>query len=149
MGEITGGTWSSHHGTEEMIRLRTMRLQVQSLASLSGLRIWRCRELWYRPAAVAPVGPLAQEPPYAVDAALKRKKNKTKQNKTKPQNKKQNPKRTLSVIAESALYPKSDEEPLKIFKLWSDISRLYFGSVTDGNERVGSSRRGAVVNESD
>ena len=30
------------------IRLGTMRLRVQSLASLSGLRIRRCRELWYR-----------------------------------------------------------------------------------------------------
>ena len=25
-----------------------MRLLVRSLASLSGLRIWHCRELWYR-----------------------------------------------------------------------------------------------------
>ena len=37
----------------ERIRLGTMRLRVPSLASLSrlrisGLRIWRCRELWYR-----------------------------------------------------------------------------------------------------
>ena len=30
------------------IRLVTMRLRVWSLASLSGLRIWRCRELWCR-----------------------------------------------------------------------------------------------------
>ena len=30
--------------------------------------------LWYRPAAVAPIGPLAWEPPYAVGAALKRQK---------------------------------------------------------------------------
>jgi len=30
--------------------------------------------LWCRPAAVAPVPPLAWEPPYAVGAALKRKK---------------------------------------------------------------------------
>ena len=30
------------------IRLGTMRLRVQSLASLSGLRIQHCRELWYR-----------------------------------------------------------------------------------------------------
>ena len=28
------------------IRLRTMRLRVRSLASLSGLRIQRCHELW-------------------------------------------------------------------------------------------------------
>ena len=27
---------------------------------------------WYRPAAVAPIGPLAWEPPYAVGAALKK-----------------------------------------------------------------------------
>ena len=30
------------------IRLGTMRLRVQSLASLSGLRIRHCRELWHR-----------------------------------------------------------------------------------------------------
>ena len=30
--------------------------------------------LWCRPAAVAPMGPLAWEPPYAMGAALKRKK---------------------------------------------------------------------------
>ena len=31
---------------QKRIRLGTMRLQVQSLASLRGLRIQRCRELW-------------------------------------------------------------------------------------------------------
>ena len=30
--------------------------------------------LWPRPAATAPIGPLAWEPPYAVGAALKRQK---------------------------------------------------------------------------
>ena len=55
-------------------RLGTMRLQVQSLALLSGLRIQRCCELWCRPAAVAPSRPLAWEPPYAVGAALKKQK---------------------------------------------------------------------------
>ena len=30
------------------IRLRTMRLQVRSLALLSGLGIWHCHELWWR-----------------------------------------------------------------------------------------------------
>ena len=30
------------------IRLGTMRLRVQSMASLRGLRIWHCPELWYR-----------------------------------------------------------------------------------------------------
>ena len=37
-------------------------------------RIWRCRELWCRPAAVAPIRPLAWELPYAMGAALKRQK---------------------------------------------------------------------------
>ena len=32
--------------------------------------------LWRRPAAAAPIGPLAREPPYATDAALKSKKKK-------------------------------------------------------------------------
>ena len=61
------------------IRLGTMRLRVPSLASLSGLRIWCCRELWSRSAAIALIRPLAWEPPYAVGTALKRQKdNKTK-----------------------------------------------------------------------
>ena len=34
--------------------------------------------LWHRPAAAAPIGPLAWEPPYAVGAALKRQKTKKK-----------------------------------------------------------------------
>ena len=34
--------------------------------------------LWCRPAAAAPIGPLAWEPPYAVGVALKRRKRKTK-----------------------------------------------------------------------
>ena len=32
--------------------------------------------LWCRPATVAPIGPLAWEPPYAVDVALKNKQTK-------------------------------------------------------------------------
>ena len=75
-----------------------MRLWVRSLASLSGLQIWRCCELWYKlqtwlgscvavavamavamATAVAPVCPLAWEPPYAVSAALKSKKKKRTQ----------------------------------------------------------------------
>ena len=34
--------------------------------------------LWCRPVATAPIGPLAWEPPYAADAALKRQKGKNK-----------------------------------------------------------------------
>ena len=40
--------------------------------------------LWHRPAAVAPIGPLAWEPPYAAVLALKRQETK---NKNKKQNK--------------------------------------------------------------
>ena len=60
--------WSSHHGTEE---LGTMRFRVHSLALLRRLRIQHCCELWCRLAAVALIGPLAWEPPYAVGVALK------------------------------------------------------------------------------
>ena len=68
-------------------RLVSMRMGVQSQASLSGLRMWHCCEpchrcgldpswlwLWCRPAA--PIGPLAWELTYAMDAALKKKKKK-------------------------------------------------------------------------
>ena len=33
---------------QKRICLGTMRLRVQSLASLSGLRVWHCHELWCR-----------------------------------------------------------------------------------------------------
>ena len=63
-----------------------MRLRVRSLALLSRLRIQRCCVLWCRSAAVALIGPLAWEPPYAVGAALKKKKKrKTKKNELLPE----------------------------------------------------------------
>ena len=64
-----------------------MRMQVQSLSSLSGLRICIAMScgvglrhssdptllwLWYRPAATAPIQPLAWESPYATGVSLKR-----------------------------------------------------------------------------
>ena len=73
-----------------------MRMWVWSLALLSELRIRCCRELWCRsktqfgsqvswlwcrPVAVAPTGPLAWEPPYALGAALKRQKDQKYKNK--------------------------------------------------------------------
>ena len=50
---------------QKQIRPGMVRLWVQSLALLNGLKIWHCHELWCRPAAVAPIQPLAWEPPYA------------------------------------------------------------------------------------
>ena len=55
--------------------LVSMRIQVRSLASLSGLRIRFCHELWCRLGAVTPVRPLAWELPCAAGAALKKRKN--------------------------------------------------------------------------
>ena len=63
----------------------SMRMWFQSLASLSGLRIWPCCERWCRlqtwlgscgAIAVAPIRPLAWKLPYATDAALKSQKKK-------------------------------------------------------------------------
>ena len=81
---------------QKRIQLGTMRLRVQPLASLSGLRIQCCREygvgrrcgsdlaslwLWRRLAAVAPIRPLAWEPQHAAGGALKRQKTKKKKKK--------------------------------------------------------------------
>ena len=60
------------------IWLVSRRTQVRSLALLSGLRIWCCCDLWCRPAATAPIRPLAWELLYAMGAALKRKNNNLK-----------------------------------------------------------------------
>ena len=71
-----------------------MRWRVESLASLTGLRICCYYELcgvghrqgldpvllwlWGRPSAVAPIGALAWAPPYVASVALKSKKKKKK-----------------------------------------------------------------------
>ena len=71
---------------QKQIQLGTLRLQVRSLASLSGMAVscgvgHRCgldpMWLWLccRLAAVALIRPLAWEPPYAAGATLKKKKN--------------------------------------------------------------------------
>ena len=73
---------AQQYGTQ-LVSKRTL---VWSLTSLSGLRIQRCREpcyrsqigsdlallwLWYRPAAIALIQPLAWEPPCAEGVAQK------------------------------------------------------------------------------
>ena len=73
---------------QKQTRIISMRIRDQSLASLNGLRIQRCRELccshrrgsdpellwlWCRLAAAAPIRPLAWELPYASGAALNQK----------------------------------------------------------------------------
>ena len=77
-----------------------MRLWVQSLVSFSGLRIRHCCELCvgsdlallpllHRPAAVAPIRPLAREMPYDTGVTLKKQKQKKKQKKKKKKKKRQ------------------------------------------------------------
>ena len=81
---------------QKRIQLVPMRMQVQSLASLSGWRIWCCHELWCssdmaqipallwlwcRLVAAAPIRPLAWEPPYATSVAPKSKNRKEKKKK--------------------------------------------------------------------
>ena len=60
------------------IHLVSMRMQVPTLALLSGLGDPVLPWLWRRPAATAPTGSLAWEPSYAAGAALKRQKTKKK-----------------------------------------------------------------------
>ena len=71
-----------------------MRIQVQSLASLSGLRIQHCCELWSWTwlrsgiavavlVAAVPIQPLAWELPYAAGADLERKQKFKKKVKTR------------------------------------------------------------------
>ena len=63
-----------------------MKLRARSLASLSGLRIWRCHELGCRlqtrlgsGIVIAPIRPLAWEPPYAAGALKQNEKKKKKE----------------------------------------------------------------------
>ena len=60
------------------IQLGTTRFRVQSLASLLGLRIRHCCELWCRLAAITPIRLEAREPPYTAGTALKSNKIKLK-----------------------------------------------------------------------
>ena len=54
----------------------SVRMQVQSLASFSELRIWYCR-----PAAAAPIQPLAMERAYAVGVTVKKKRRRRRRGK--------------------------------------------------------------------
>ena len=90
-------TWSSRCGSaDQEPHMTSVKMQVQSLFSPSGLRIWHCHScsvgcrcaldlmlpwLWCRLAAVAQIRPLAWELPYAAGRAVKRKQ--IKQNKIK------------------------------------------------------------------
>ena len=76
---------------QKPLQLVSMRMLVQSLASLRGSGIWHCCEMWGRSQvqpgsfiAVAMIRPLAWELPYVAGVALKSKKqNKNKNSKQK------------------------------------------------------------------
>ena len=98
-GNLKTRGWEFLLWQQKRIQPGTMRLRVRSLASLSGLRTRQCCGLgvgrrcgsdpvllwlWCRPAALAPTGPLAWEPPYATGMALISKQTKRPQNFWRP-----------------------------------------------------------------
>ena len=77
--------WISPRGTVETNLIRNHEVVGSIPAPLSGLRIWLCRELWCGSqmrlrsgitVALALIGPLDWEAPYALGVALKKKQKK-------------------------------------------------------------------------
>ena len=63
-------------------QLKNLTNVYEDMGLIPGLTLWvkdlALLWLWCRPAATAPIGPLAWEPPYATGVALKRQKQKKK-----------------------------------------------------------------------
>ena len=66
--------WSSHLGAVETNPTRNHEVAGSIPCLAQWVKDLALLRLWHRPAAVAPIGPLAWEPPYATDAAFKSKK---------------------------------------------------------------------------
>ena len=132
----------------KQIRLVSMRMQIWSLASLSGLRIrhyvsWSVGGrrgsdlallwLWYRSAATALFWPLAWELPYAMGMTLKSKK--TKQNKTKQTNKQKN-RGTEAQGAQSKLIWSSKWLATDLLSFWPRTNINHWQEGKEGSEGV-------------
>ena len=84
----------SIHGLTQWVKdpARPMSCDVDHRSSSDPVLLWLW--LWRRPAAIAPIPPLAWELPYATSAALKKKKKekekKKKRKKTSPRSKRKN-----------------------------------------------------------
>ena len=76
-------TGNSHRGSVEMNPTRNHEVAGSIPVLAQWVKDLALSELQCRPAAVAPIGPLAWEPPYAVGAALKGQKTKKEKKKRK------------------------------------------------------------------
>ena len=93
--------------------------------------------LWYRPAAVFPIQPLAWEAPHAEGEALKSKQNKTKQNKNKQMNPQMGPNQTYELLHSKRNHFKKWKKPLELEKIVANnatdkglISKVYKQLIT-------------------
>ena len=71
-------TWSSHHGTAETNPTRNHEVAGTTPGLVQWAKDLPLLWLWHRPAAVAPIRPLANESPYAIGMALKSNSNNNK-----------------------------------------------------------------------
>ena len=105
----------------------------------------RCRSdpallwLWYRPAATAPILPLAWEPPYASDVALKKKKNDDDVDNKSPHL------RGSFLLIEEAVSSYVLDTGLHIFKLSHLLITTLYGGHYHYTHSTGSEDRGEVT----
>ena len=88
--------------------------------------------LWCRPAAVAPIRPLAWEPPYVTSVALKSK-NKTKQNKQKNNQFWTSLVAQVRSLAQNVCMPQRQPEQKVISWSWVQSHKLYWFPVSASN----------------
>ena len=109
--------------------------------------------LWRRPVATAPIRPLAWEPPYAAEAAQEIATTTTTTKKAKDKKKNKKTKKRFNHTTNSPCSDLMLTKQTFDYNLFSwVVSRFSLEEILfflDENAHPGSSRRGAVVNESD